>query len=166
LAQGRRHIVDKMPANFMYAGLIRLMLPGARIIHSRRNPVDTCLSCYSKLFTREQIFSYDLAELGQFHLGYQALMAHWRAVLPASHFLEVDYEALVADPEAETRRLLDFLGLAWNPAVLQFHTTDRVIRTASVNQVRQPMYQSSAGRWRQHVAQLGPLLEALGLPAT
>jgi tetratricopeptide (TPR) repeat protein len=165
LAQGRRHVVDKMPANFMYAGLIRLMLPGARIIHSRRNPVDTCLSCYSKLFTREQIFSYDLAELGQFHLGYQTLMAHWRAVLPASHFLEVDYEALVADPEAETRRLLDFLGLAWNPAVLQFHTTDRVIRTASVNQVRQPIYQSSAGRWRQHVAQLGPLLEALGIPA-
>jgi tetratricopeptide (TPR) repeat protein len=165
LAQGRRHVVDKMPANFMYAGLIRLMLPGARIIHSRRNPVDTCLSCYSKLFTSEQAFSYDLAELGQFHLGYQTLMAHWRAVLPASHFLEVDYEAMVADPEAETRRLLDFLGLPWNPAVLQFHTTDRVIRTASVNQVRQPIYQSSAGRWRQHAAQLGPLLEALGVPA-
>ena len=87
LAQGQRHVVDKMPANFLYAGLIRLILPEARIIHCRRDPVDTCLSCYSKLFTNEQLFSYDQTELGRFHRDYQLLTAHWRAVLPASHFL-------------------------------------------------------------------------------
>jgi tetratricopeptide (TPR) repeat protein len=165
LAQGRRHVIDKMPANFLYAGLIRLTLPGARIIHCRRDPVDTCLSCYSKLFTSEQSFSYDLAECGQFHRDYQALMAHWRGLLTASHFLEVDYEAVVGDIEAEARRMLEFLGLPWHPGCLDFHQTARVVRTASVNQVRQPVYGSSAGRWRQHAAQLAPLLEALGVPA-
>ena len=165
LAQGHRHVLDKMPANFLYAGLIRLMLPGARIIHMRRDPVDTCLSCYSKLFTHEQAFSYDLAELGQFHRDYQKLMAHWRAVLPASHFIEVDYEALVADLEGESRRMLEFLGLGWDPACLAFHQSRRAVRTASVNQVRQPVYTTSTGRWRQHAAHLGPLLEALGMPA-
>jgi hypothetical protein len=165
LAQGRRHVVDKMPSNFLYAGLIRLILPDARIIHCRRDPVDTCLSCYSKLFTSEQAFSYDMAELGGFHRAYQALMAHWRAVLPASHFIEVDYEAIVADLQAEARRILGFLGLPWNDACLRFHETARPVRTASVNQVRQPVYRSSAGRWRAHAAQLGPLLTALGLAA-
>ena len=162
LAQGRRHVVDKMPSNFLYAGLIRLILPDARIIHCRRDPVDTCLSCYTKLFTSEQAFSYDLAELGGFHSSYQALMAHWRAVLPASHFLEVDYEAVVADLEVEARRILAFLELPWDDACLRFHETERPVRTASVNQVRQPVYRSSAGRWRAHAAQLGPLLAALG----
>ena len=162
LAQGRRHVVDKMPSNFLYAGLIRLILPDARIIHCRRDPVDTCLSCYTKLFTSEQAFSYDLAELGGFHSAYQALMAHWRAALPASHFLDVDYEAVVADLEAEARRILGFLGLPWDDACLRFHETERPVRTASVNQVRQPVYRSSAGRWRAHAAQLGPLLAALG----
>lgn len=162
LAQGRRHVVDKMPSNFLYAGLIRLILPDARIIHCRRDPVDTCLSCYTKLFTSEQAFSYDLAELGGFHSAYQALMAHWRAALPASHFLDVDYEAVVADLEAEARRILGFLGLPWDNSCLRFHETERPVRTASVNQVRQPVYRSSAGRWRAHAAQLGPLLAALG----
>ncbi len=162
LAQGRRHVVDKMPSNFLYAGLIRLILPNARIIHCRRDPVDTCLSCYTKLFTSEQAFSYDLAELGGFHSAYQALMAHWRAALPASHFLDVDYEAVVADLEAEARRILGFLGLPWDDSCLRFHETERPVRTASVNQVRQPVYRSSAGRWRAHAAQLGPLLAALG----
>ena len=162
LAQGRRHVVDKMPSNFLYAGLIRLILPDARIIHCRRDPVDTCLSCYTKLFTSEQAFSYDLAELGGFHSAYQALMAHWRAALPASHFLDVDYEAVVADLEAEARRILGFLGLPWDDSCLRFHETERPVRTASVNQVRQPVYRSSAGRWRAHAAQLGPLLAALG----
>jgi tetratricopeptide (TPR) repeat protein len=163
LAAGRRHVVDKMPANFLYAGLIRLALPSARIIHCRRDPVDTCLSCYSKLFTSEQSFTYDLTELGRFHGDYQRLMAHWRAVLPASHFLEVDYEAVVADIEPQARRMIGFLGLAWDPACLEFHTTQRVVRTASVNQVRRPVYRSSAGRWRQHAGNLGPLLAALGV---
>ncbi len=165
LAAGKTYVVDKMTANFMYAGLIRLILPDARIIHCRRDAVDTCLSCYSKLFNAEQSFCYDQAELGQFHLDYQMLMAHWRETLPASHFLEVDYEAVVADVEAQTRRMLAFLGLPWDPACLAFHDTKRMVKTASVNQVRRPIYRSSAGRWRPHAERLGPLLAALGITA-
>jgi tetratricopeptide (TPR) repeat protein len=161
LARGRRHVVDKMPVNFVYAGMIRLMLPGAKIIHCRRDAVDTCLSCYSKLFAAEQSFSYDMAELGRFHRDYQTLTAHWRAVLPADAFLEVDYESVVDDIETQARRMLAFLGLDWHPACLDFYNTKRPVKTASVNQVRQPVYRSSAGRWRRHAAQLGPLLAAL-----
>jgi hypothetical protein len=161
LARGKIRLVDKMPVNFVYAGLIRLILPEARIIHCRRDPVDTCLSCYSKLFTAEQSFSYDQTEIGQFHRDYQKITAHWRAVLPATHFLEVDYEAVVEDVEAQARRMLAFLELEWDPACLDFHLTKRPVKTASVNQVRQPVYKSSAGRWRQHAAQLAPLLAAL-----
>jgi tetratricopeptide (TPR) repeat protein len=162
-AGGRRHVVDKMPSNFLYAGLIPLLLPGARIIHCRRDPVDTCLSCYSKLFGDEQSFTYDLVELGAYHRAYQQLMAHWRSVLPAGQFIEVDYEAVVDDTEREARRLLDFLELPWEEACLTFYRTERPVRTASVNQVRQPVYRSSSGRWRQHARKLGPLLAALGI---
>ena len=119
MTAGQPHVVDKMPSNFLYAGFIRLILPDAHIIHCRRDPVDTCLSCYTKLFAGEQPFAYDQTELGRFHRAYQALMAHWRATLPASHFLEVDYEAVVEDVEAEARRMLDFLGLPWDEACLQ-----------------------------------------------
>ncbi len=160
--RGQRFVIDKMPANFLYAGLIHAMLPQARIIHCLREPADTCLSCYSKLFTREQLFSYDQRELGEFHRAYQALMAHWRSVLPASHFLEVAYETVVADTEQQTRRLLDFVGLDWSPSCLEFYRTRRPVRTASVNQVRQPVYKTSAGRWRRYAPELGPLLAALG----
>ena len=151
-----------MPSNFLYCGLIRLILPDARIIHCRRDPVDTCLSCYTKLFAGEQAFTYDQKELGRYYRAYQALTAHWRATLPASHFLEVDYEAMVEDVEGQTRRILDFLGLPWDEACLRFHETKRPVRTASVNQVRQPIYATSVGRWRKHAAHLQPLLEALG----
>jgi Sulfotransferase family len=144
-------------------GLIRLVLPDARIIHCRRDAVDTCLSCYTKLFAGEQAFAYNQTELGRFHCAYQALMAHWRATLPASHFLEVDYEAVVDDLEREARRMLDFLRLPWSETVLRFHETERPVRTASVNQVRQPIYRSSAGRWRKHAADLQPLLTTLGV---
>ncbi len=162
LGEGRLRVVDKMPANFLHAGLIHLILPGAKIIHCRRDAVDTCLSCYSKLFTAEQSFCYDQAELGRFHLDYQALMAHWRAVLPAEAFLEVDYEAVVADLESEARRMLAFLNLPWDEAVTKFHQTRRPVRTASVNQVRRPLYTTSTGRWRAHEGNLAPLIEALG----
>ena len=163
MAAGARHVVDKMPSNFIRAGMIRLVLPDARIIHCRRDPVDTCLSCYTKLFADEQAFTYNQTEVGRFHRAYQTLMAHWRAVLPASHFLEVDYEAVVDDLEREARRMLEFLGLPWDDAVLRFHETERPVRTASVNQVRQPIYRSSSGRWRAHAAQLKPLLAALAV---
>jgi len=163
LGKGHAHVVDKMPANFLYTGLIRLILPEAHIIHCRRDPVDTCLSCYTKLFTGEQSFTYNLTELGEFHKGYQELMAHFRTVLPSSHFLEVDYESVVEDIESEARRILDFMGLPWDPACLEFYKTKRPVRTASVNQVRQPIYKTSAGRWKKHEAQLQPLLTALGI---
>jgi len=164
LAKGRPYVVDKMPANFLYTGLIRLILPDAHIIHCRRDPVDTCLSCYTKLFTGEQSFTYNLTELGEFHRGYQELMAHFRSVLPASHFIEVDYEAVVDDMETQARRIIEFLGLKWDPNCLEFYKTKRPVRTASVNQVRQPIYKTSAGRWRKHEAQLSELLSALNLP--
>ena len=163
LANGKAHLVDKMPANFFYAGLIPLILSGARIIHCRRDPIDTCLSCYSKQFAGEQLFSYDQAELGQFHRDYQTLMAHWRTVLPAQCFIEVDYESVVDDLEGEAKRLIDFIGLPWDDACLNFHQTRRVVRTASVNQVRQPIYKTSKGRWQAHADHLRPLLAALGL---
>jgi tetratricopeptide (TPR) repeat protein len=166
MAAGRRHVVDKMPANFALAGMIRLILPDARIIHCRRDPVDTCLSCYTKLFAGQQDFAYNLTELGRFHRAYQGLVAHWREILPASHFLEVDYEDVVADVAAQARRMLDFLGLPWDESVLRFHETERPVRTASSNQVRQPIYRSSAGRWRNHAAELEPLLAALNVSAT
>jgi hypothetical protein len=123
------------------------------------------LSCYTKLFTREQLFSYDQAELARFHRGYERLMEHWRAVLPTDRFIEVCYEDVVADIESEARRLIDFCGLEWSPACLDFHQTARPIRTASVNQVRTPLYASSIGRWRAYAPYLGPLLEGLGIDA-
>lgn len=163
LAAGHLRLVDKMPGNFFYAGLIPLILPGARIIHCRRDPVDTCLSCYSKQFNGEQRFSYEQTELGRFHRDYQTLMAHLRQVLPAERFIEVDYEAVVDDLEGQARRLVEFIGLPWDAACLDFHTTERVVRTASVTQVREPIYRTSRGRWQAHAAQLAPLLAALGV---
>jgi len=162
MAAGRRRVVDKMPSNFLFAGLIRIVLPEAKIIHSRREPADTCLSCYTKLFAGAQAFAYEQTELGRFHRAYQRLMAHWRATLPASHFLEVDYEAVVDDLEMQARRMIAFLGLPWDEACLRFHETRRQVRTASVNQVREPIYRDSKGRWRKHAAHLKPLIAALG----
>jgi tetratricopeptide (TPR) repeat protein len=163
LAPDALRLVDKMPANFLYAGLIPLILAGARIIHCRRDPMDTCLSCYSKHFAGEQLFAYRLDELGAFHRDYQALMECLRKVLPPDRFLEVDYESVVDDLEGEARRLIAFVDMPWDDACLSFHKTRRVVRTASVSQVRQPIYATSKGRWRRHAAYLGPLLAALGM---
>jgi tetratricopeptide (TPR) repeat protein len=161
LADGKPRVVDKAPGNFVNAGLIRLILPDAKIIHARRDPVDTCLSCYTKLFADALNFTYDMTELGRYCRGYQKLTDYWRTVLPASHFLEVDYEAVVDDIEAEARRMLEFLELPWDPACLEFYRVERPVRTASVNQVRQPIYRSSSGRWRKHAEALQPLLKVL-----
>ena len=163
LAPDALRLVDKMPANFLYAGLIPLILSGARIIHCRRDPVDTCLSCYSKHFAGEQLFAYRLDELGSFHRDYQMLMESLRKVLPPERFLEVDYENVVDDLEGQARRLIAFVDMPWDDACLSFHKTRRIVRTASVSQVRQPIYATSKGRWRRHASQLGPLLAALGV---
>jgi tetratricopeptide (TPR) repeat protein len=155
-------ITDKMPANYLCIGLIHLMLPNARIVHVQRNPVDTCLSGFSRLFNRGQPHSYDLTELGRYYRAYARLMDHWHGVLPEGAMLDVRYEDLVADNETQARRLIDFCGLEWNEACLDFFKNDRSIRTASVIQVRQPIYRTSLERWKRYRTHLGPLLDALG----
>lgn len=155
------HITDKMPANYMALGLISLALPNAKIIHVKRNPVDTCLSCFTRLFNRHQDATYDLAEMGKHYMNYIRIMDHWRRVLPADSFIEVQYEDIVADMEGEAKRLIGALGLKWDPACLSFHKNKRKIRTASVTQVRQPIYKSSVERWRHYEKHLNPLLGEL-----
>jgi tetratricopeptide (TPR) repeat protein len=154
-------VSDKMPANFIHLGLIALMFPEAAVIHCRRDPVDTCLSCYFQNFTLPLPFAYDLGGLGRYFADYERLMAHWRAALPRPP-LEVEYEALIADQEDQSRRIVAHCGLDWDPRCLAFHETERAIGTASVWQVRQPIYRSSVRKWRRYEAHLGPLLEALG----
>ncbi len=166
LPDGKSRFVDKLPGNAFNAGLIRLILPQAKIVHARRDPVDTCLSCYVTPFEAAGLaFTFDMTELGRHFRDYQALMAHWRAVLPAANFIEVDYEDVVADVETQARRMIAFLELPWDPACLEFHRARRPVFTASVNQVREPIYRTSAGRWRKHAAELGPLLAALEIAA-
>jgi hypothetical protein len=162
LAPGGKRITDKMPSNYYFAGLIKLALPNASIIHTLRDPVDTCISCFSKLFSAEQNHTYDLGELGRYYKRYERLMAHWRRVLPAGSILEVRYEDVVADLEKEGRRIVAHCGLSWHDDCLSFHKTDRPVRTASATQVRQPIYNSAVGRWRVYEQHLGPLLDALG----
>jgi tetratricopeptide (TPR) repeat protein len=155
-------IVDKDLANFLHLGVIHRIFPRARIIHCRRDPLDTCFSAYSRLFVGNWEFTYDLGELGRYYRGYHALMAHWREVLPIESLLEIDYESLVADPENQTRRALDFLGLPWHEACLRFFETRRRVGTASFAQVRRPIYRTSIGRSRSLSPHLRPLIEALG----
>lgn len=154
-------VTDKMPGNFFHVGLIHLALPNAKIIHTMRDPVDTCVSCFSKLFTHGQEFTYDLGELGRFYKRYEHLMAHWRSVLPPGRMFEVQYEDVVDDLEMQARRILDYCELPWDDRCLSFHETQRPVRTASLTQVRQPIYKSAVGRWREYEEFLGPLLEAL-----
>jgi hypothetical protein len=161
-APDARRITDKMPANFIFIGLIHALLPNAKIVHVTRNPVDNCLSCFTNQFGQGHAYSYDLAELGKYYADYARLMAHWRRVLPEGAFIEVRYENLVADNEAQARRLIEYCGLAWNDACLESHKTKRSIRTISVTQVRQPIYTSSVDRWRRYEPFLKPLLDELG----
>lgn len=155
-------VTDKMPANFLAMGLIHLMLPNAKIIHVRRSPADTCLSCYTQLFTDGQEYSYDLNDLARYYVDYARLMDHWRSVLPAGAFLEVDYEAIVADQHALTRRIVEYCGLQWRDECIDYYKSDRDVRTASAMQVRQPLYTSSVGRWKNYRELLAPLLVQLG----
>jgi tetratricopeptide (TPR) repeat protein len=165
LAPGGERITDKMPSNYYFAGLIHLALPNARIIHSMRDPVDTCISCFSKLFSAEQNHTYDLGEIGRYYRRYQQLMLHWRDVLPPDRILDVRYEDIVADLEGQARRIIAHCGLPWDERCLAFHKTERPIRTASASQVRRPIYKSAVGRWRAYQDHIKPLLEALQLDA-
>lgn len=152
------HITDKMPQNFLYLGLIRLILPQAKVIHCVRDPVDTCLSSYVNFLGHE--FACDLEELGRYYRLYEELMAHWRTILPGG-FLDVRYEDLVTNGEAVTRRLLDFCGLPWEDQCLRPHAAARPVKTLSVAQVRQQVYTSSLERWKRYRDHLGPLLAVL-----
>jgi tetratricopeptide (TPR) repeat protein len=157
------HFTDKMPGNYMFIGLIHLMFPDARIIHCRRDPVDTCLSCFQKPFSSEVPYSYDLTELGRYYRLYQKLMAHWEAVLPPGRILDVDYESMVEEPEQGLRRILAFCGLDYEAGCLEFQDAQRAVTTASAVQVRQGLYKTSVQRWKKYASQLGPLLTALGI---
>lgn len=154
------HITDKMLGNFMLIGLIRLMLPNARIVHVLRDPMDTCFSIYSRLFAKTHLYSYDLTELVSVYKLYRALMQHWRTVLPGC-MLELSYEALIDDPEQETRKVLDYCGLTFHADCLNPHKTERSILTASNYQVRQPINKASIARWRHFESHLGALRSAL-----
>jgi tetratricopeptide (TPR) repeat protein len=151
-------ITDKMPANFLYAGLIHVALPGARFIHVQRDPLDTCVSVYAQNFVNGAAYAHELESLAHFYTEYRRLMAHWRKVLPAATLLEVPYEGLVAQPEHWARRMLEFLGLPWDERCLEFHQSGRVVITASKWQVRQRISSASVGRWRNYEKHIAPLV--------
>ncbi len=161
LAPDSRYITDKMPGNYGHLGLIHLMFPKAKIIHAVRDPMDTCFSCYAIRFTLGHEYSYDLGALGRQYLRYSKLMKHWHNVLPAGRILDVRYEDNIADPERVARRMLDYLGMPWDPSCLKFYDSERAVRTASVAQVRKPIYASSVARWKPYEKYLGPLFETI-----
>ena len=161
LRSGRDHFTDKLPNNFSHIGLIHAILPGAILIDARRHPLDACFSTFKQYFAEGQTFSYDLEDLGRYYRAYLSLMDHWDAVLPG-RVLHVQYEELVREPQVHIRRLLEHCGLEFEPACLKFHETRRAVRTASAEQVRQPLYTSGVDYWRHFEAELEPLRRALG----
>jgi tetratricopeptide (TPR) repeat protein len=168
LAPRSERVTDKMVSNYFFAGLIHLALPEAKIIHCVRNPLDTCISCFSKLFTAEVNHTYDLGELGRYYKRYERLMTHWRHVLSDQRILEVRYEDVIGDFEGQARRIIASCDIPWDPRCLAFYKTNRPVRTASATQVRRPIYTNAVGRWRVYEEHLKPLLEALAIeyPAT
>lgn len=149
--------IDKTPANFLYLGLVAAALPQARIIHVRRNPMDVCYAMYKTLFRMAYPFSYSLDDLGRYWLAWNTLMTHWRRVLPAERYLEIDYEELIEQQEPVTRRLVAHAGLPWQDACMAFERNRQPSLTASAAQVRQPIYRSSIGLWKNYRQQLAPL---------
>lgn len=154
-------VTDKLPLNLLRLGFIALLFPHARVVYCRRDAMDNCLSCFFQLFHEGLVFTYDQEHLGHVYRLHERVMAHWADTLPLD-MLTVDYEKLVADQEAESRRLIEFAGLPWNDRCLLFHETKRDVQTASTWQVRQPMYQSSVERWRSYEPWLQPLRKSLG----
>jgi hypothetical protein len=156
-----KRITNKMPHNFELLGLIAIATPGAKIIHCRRNPMDTCLSCWTKNFNDAHGYNRSLEDLGRYYRAYFDLMDHWRKVLPIQ-ILDVDYETYTTDFESTARKIVDFVGLEWDPRCLNFYEIERSVRTASQWQVRQPIYKTSVERWRNYMPHLKPLLDLLG----
>lgn len=159
LAPDAARITDKMPANFFYIGMIHLMLPEAKIIHAMRDPMDSCFSNYARLFNDTMEFAYDLGTLGRYYARYITLMRHWHTVLPQGSILDLRYEDMVADTEGQARRVLDHVGLPWDDNCLAFHRNKRHVKTASVAQVRKPIYKTSVARWQRFEKHLQPLLD-------
>lgn len=159
--KGAPYFTDKMPNNFRHIGLIKLILPNAKIIDARRHPMACCFSGFKQLFAEGQEFTYSLEDIGRYYKDYVDVMAHWDKVLPGQ-ILRVHYEDVVADIEGQVRRILDYCGLDFEPACVQFHKTMRAVRTASSEQVRQPIYQSGLEQWRHYEPWLKPLKSALG----
>ena len=153
-------LIDKTPLNYLYTGLLRAALPGARIVHLVRNPMDACYGMYRTLFRAGYPFSYDFDDLARYYIAYHGLMQHWRDEFPAA-FLDVRYEDLVEDQEGESRRIVDWCGLAWEPGCLDFHRNRAPVATASSAQVRRPVYRDALARWRRYETQLAPLAERL-----
>ena len=161
MAPDARRVTDKMPHNFMHLGLISRLFPGGRVIHCRRNPLDTCLSCYTTQLSPVHNYATDLASLGIAYREYRRLMDHWKAVMDVP-ILDVVYEQVTAEQEAQSRRLVDFAGLEWNDACLAFYETKRLVNTASIDQATKPMYRTSVARHKRFEKHLGPLIETLG----
>jgi tetratricopeptide (TPR) repeat protein len=158
--EGAAFFIDKMPNNYPSVGFMHLILPNAKIIDARRYPLDSCLSCYRQLFGRGQSFTYDLTDIGEYFLQYQRAMDHWHEVMPG-RVLTIQYEEVVTDFENQVRRLLEYCGLPFEEACLRYYETERPVRTASSEQVRQPVYSKSVHFWRNHESQLGELIEVL-----
>ena len=157
---GRQFFTDKLPHNFFFIGMIRKILPNAKIINCQRDPVDTCFSCFKNIFMQGQEFSYDLEELAEYYLIYDDLMTYWRANLPGS-FLDVRYDEMITEQESQTRKILDYCGLAWEDACLDFHKSARAVATASATQVRKPIYKSSVKLWKNYEKELESLVRVL-----
>ena len=159
--QGAPFFIDKMPNNFRHIGLIHLILPNAKIIDARREPMACCFSGFKQLFAEGQEFTYGLEQIGRYYRGYTELMRHWDFTLPGK-VLRVQHEDVVDDLEGQVRRMLEFCGLSFEQACIDFHTTERSVRTASSEQVRQPISRSGVDQWRNFEPYLGTLKEALG----
>jgi hypothetical protein len=160
---GKPYFIDKMPNNFRHLSLIRLMLPNAKIIDARREPMACCFSNFKQLFATGQDFTYSLEDIGRYYRSYVELMDHWDAVLPGG-ILRVQHEDVVDDLEGSVRRILDFCGLPFEQACLEFHKTERSVRTASSEQVRRPIFREGLDQWRHFEPWLGPLRAALAGP--
>jgi len=160
-AGGSRRVTDKLLTNYFFVGFIHLLYPRAKFVNTLRDPVDTCLSGFTKLFKDDMPHSYDLAELGRYYCKYRELMEHWQAVLPEGVLTTVQYEDVVSDTEKQARALVDFIGLEWDPRCLEFHKSDRPVKTASVAQVRKPIYNTAVRRWKKYGAGLQPLVDAV-----
>ena len=158
--QGAMYFIDKMPNNFRHIALINLILPNAKIIDARRDPFSCCFSGFKQLFGEGQQFSYSLEDIGHYYRSYVELMDHWDKELPGK-ILRVQYEDVVADLETQVRRILDYCGLPFEQACIDFHRNKRAVRTPSSEQVRQPIYQSGLEQWRNYESHLEPLKKAL-----